>query len=76
MVPLFWKLLRDLRLGLFVVTLVLFVFQLIWAVITKRITGEIVDSFGKLGVTLDDLRNIAFQGPGKMVQAIMGGWSW
>ncbi len=73
MVPLFWKLLRDLRLGLFVVTLVLFVFQLIWAVITNRITGEMLGAFGDLGVSLDDLRKIAFKGPGQMVQAIMGG---
>ncbi len=73
MLPLFWKLLRDLRLGLLVVTLVLFVFQLIWARITHRITAQMLGAFGDLGISLDSLRQIVFQGPGQFIQAIMGG---
>jgi ABC-2 type transport system permease protein len=68
-----WKLLRDLRLAWSAVALLLFGFQLLWARITSRITGEILVAFERLGVSVDAIRNIIFQGPGQIVQAVIGG---
>lgn len=67
------KLLRDVRLGLFVVALLLFAFQLLWSRIAFRISGQILGAFQDQGVTLDFLRETLFQGPGKIIQALLGG---
>src|SRR5262245_46322008 len=66
------KLLRDVRLALGVVILLLFAFQLLWAKVTQRIVGEVLVQLGAL-MNLAALRNILFQNSGKVVQTLMGG---
>lgn len=68
------KLLRDLRLPLFVVALLLAAFQCLWARISQRITEEIVPSFARY-VPLEFIRTVLFEGPGKLIQTMMGGES-
>ena len=67
------KLLRDYRIGLAVVALLLFLFQLLWSVVSKRISTEVLRDFSRLGIDLDALGNIVFQGPGKIIQSLLGG---
>jgi ABC-2 type transport system permease protein len=67
------KLLRDLRLPLFVVCLLLAGFQCFWARITYRVTQEVLPELKSHGIPLKILLDIAFRGPGKIVQTIVGG---
>jgi ABC-2 type transport system permease protein len=67
------KLLRDVRGGLVFVCLLLAAFQVLWARVTERISGEILDSFRQFGLSIDNIRDIIFKGPGQIIQAIMGG---
>ena len=67
------KLLRDLRTGWIVVLLLLFGFQVLWARVAHRIAAELLTAFEGLGVGLDALRQVVFQGPGQIMQALMGG---
>jgi ABC-2 type transport system permease protein len=69
------KLLRDVRAGLVFVCLLLAAFQVLWARVTQRIadSGQILDSLRQLGLSIDNIRNVVFQGPGQIIQAIMGG---
>ncbi len=72
------KQLRDLRLALVVVGLLLLLFQVLWAKITQRIVGEIVPVFAQLTggpQFLKPLIDRIFEGPGKIIQTIMGGES-
>jgi ABC-2 type transport system permease protein len=66
------KLLREVRTALIVVALLLLLFQLLWAVITRRIVSELLPLLTQ-HIQIDFLRSILFQGPGRIVQAIMGG---
>jgi ABC-2 type transport system permease protein len=68
------KLLRDLRGPLLVVMLLLCAFQCLWAKITQRIIQELLPEFTRVMV-LGDLERILFQGPGKLMQTLMGGES-
>jgi len=68
-----FKLLRDYRVGLPVVALLLFLFQLLWSVVSKRISTEVLLEFSRRGIDLDMLGNIVFQGPGKIIQSLLGG---
>lgn len=69
------KLLRDVRTGLILVCLLLAAFQVLWARVSQRIsdTGQILDSLRRFGLSIDDIRATVFQGPGQIVQAIIGG---
>lgn len=69
------KLLRDVRVGLIVVAVLLFAFQLLWVRVTQRIAGagQLLDNFKKMGISVDAIRDQVFQGPGQIIQAIMGG---
>jgi ABC-2 type transport system permease protein len=70
------KLLRDVRVAWFVVALLLFLFQLLWARITQRVTAQILPSFERLGVFADMIQNIVVdlkEMPGQMIQAVIGG---
>jgi ABC-2 type transport system permease protein len=69
------KLLRDVRTGLILVALLLAAFQVLWARVTQRISdsGQILDSFRARGLSIEIIRATLFQGPGQIVQAIMGG---
>jgi len=68
------KLLRDVRTGLILVCILLAAFQVLWARVTQRISGHILDSLQQLGgLSIEDIRTTVFQGPGQIIQAIMGG---
>jgi ABC-2 type transport system permease protein len=69
------KLLRDVRTGLILVCLLLAAFQVLWARVTQRISdsGQILDSLRQFGLSIDNIRATIFQGPGQIIQAIMGG---
>lgn len=71
---LFRKLLRDVRVPLVVVAVLLFGFEMLWSKVTQRITEELVPLFtAKMG--MDFIRTALFQGPGRLIQTIMGGES-
>lgn len=69
------KLLRDVRWGLLIVSLLLCAFQLLWARVTSRIAGpdQLLESFLELGLSVEDIRRRLFTGPGQIVQTLMGG---
>src|ERR1051326_1182789 len=68
------KLLRDIRIALVVVCLLLGLFQVLWARITTRITGELVPAFSQ-DISVSKIKNEIFAGPGKLIETIMGGES-
>lgn len=70
-----FKLLRDYRLGLIVVALLLFLFQLLWAKVADRISRELLPGFAPFGLDVNQIREMFFQGPGQIIQALMGGES-
>ncbi len=67
------KLLRDLRTGWVVALLLLFGFQVLWARVAQSIATKVLEAFAALGVPPDALRQILFEGPGQIIQALMGG---
>jgi ABC-2 type transport system permease protein len=73
------KLLRDLRVALLVVAVLLGGFQCLWVKITQRTSGELVPLFlglaavGKMKPEI--LEKFLFKGPGKIMQTLMGGES-
>ncbi len=67
------KLLRDIRTAWIVVILLLFGFQVLWARVAYRISAELLAAFQGLGVPVEALRRVVFQGPGQIMQALMGG---
>ena len=73
------KLLRDVRLPLLVVGLLLGAFQCLWAKITERILGQLAPFFHGLaslaGLSPRDIQNEIFAGPGKIVRTLLGGES-
>ncbi len=76
------KLLRDVRVAWIVVAVLLFLFQILWARITMRVTTQILAAFDAAGISPDLIMRILLnqnaQGQsnemlGQMVQAIIGG---
>jgi len=71
------KLLRDVRLPLFVVAIILIVFQCLWVKITGRMVAELSPLFASIaeraGVMQEQIERVLFQGPGKLVQTLAGG---
>jgi ABC-2 type transport system permease protein len=70
------KLLRDVWLPLTVVCALLFLFQLLWAQVTNRITTQIIVDLQRAGLTLEFLQDMLLsrtQVIGQLVQAIIGG---
>jgi ABC-2 type transport system permease protein len=71
------KILRDLRLPLLVVAVLLAGFQCLWVKITQRTSGELVPLFLGLAQAQKmsplDFQDILFKGPGKLMQTMMGG---
>lgn len=66
------KLLRDLRVPLLVVALLLAAFECLWVKITERIAGQIVPFLGTQ-VSLPGLEETLFQGPGQVLRTLIGG---
>lgn len=75
--PLIRKLLRDVRLPLLIVALLLAVYQCLWAKITQRVTGDLVPFFMGLAaaqkIAPDQVEELLFQGPGRLARTMMGG---
>lgn len=70
------KLLRDVCVAWIVVALLLFLFQILWARITSRVTTEILTALQGAGVSLEFLQGVLLQRNdpmAQMVQAIIGG---
>jgi ABC-2 type transport system permease protein len=68
------KLLRDVRLALLIVVLLLAAFECLWAKITQRITEEVLPKVTGF-MPLSMLGDLIFEGPGKLMQTLLGGES-
>lgn len=78
MITLFSKTLRDLRIPLVVMLLLVIAFQCLWARVTKRISSELMPQIMALadrGVTPKAFEDVVFGGPGKILQTLIGGES-
>jgi ABC-2 type transport system permease protein len=71
------KLLRDVRLALIAVCLLVGAFQCLWAKVTERISDQLLPMLLQLGaasrVTAIDIEKTMFEGPGKITKTFMGG---
>jgi len=69
------KLLRDIRVFLIVVAILLFAFQLLWARVTYQISHELPKLLGKSipGGAEQFFDDLFAQGPAKIVQTLIGG---
>jgi ABC-2 type transport system permease protein len=71
------KLLRDVRWPLLVMSVLLFLFSLLWVRVAWRVTTELAPYFnvigGLAGNTQQDMEEMVFQGVGKVSQAVIGG---
>jgi ABC-2 type transport system permease protein len=70
------KLLRDIRMALALVALLLAGYQTLWAKITQRISSQLAPMLEKVlmpGVTLADVQEAIFEGPGKVLKSLIGG---
>ena len=67
------KLLRDTRTSWIVVAILLFGYQMLWARVAQRIADGLLKPLERMGIGLGTIREIVFQGPGQIIQAIMGG---
>jgi ABC-2 type transport system permease protein len=72
---LYRKLLADTRLFLGIVCLLLLTFEMLWAHVSWRISGDILHKLVdvKKHLALDDVIEVVFSGSGKTLQALMGG---
>ncbi len=69
------KLLRDVRLPLIIVCLLLFAFATFWVKIAQRVTSEIAPVFNSVALMFGDknlFQDVLFKGPGKVSQAALG----
>lgn len=71
------KLLRDVRVSLILVALLLCAFECLWVKITQRITGQLVPLLTGLAaaqkISLIEVEQTIFEGPGKIIKTLMGG---
>ena len=70
------KLLRDIRLPLLMVGLLLAAYECLWAKIVERISGELLPllmTVVRVGITPQDIEEAIFAGPGKLLQSMIGG---
>jgi ABC-2 type transport system permease protein len=74
---LFRKLLRDYRASLIIVMVLLAAFQCLWAKICERILGTLTPLLSRLSsaarMSLDEVEDIIFEGPGKIIRTLIGG---
>jgi ABC-2 type transport system permease protein len=64
------KFLRDVRIPLIVVALLLLAFEALWCKITQRIAGELVPIIQLAPVRILD---VLFEGPGQIIKTLIGG---
>jgi ABC-2 type transport system permease protein len=69
------KFLRDLRLPLLVVALLLLAFECLWAKVTDRISNDLMPQLKDMAphVSPEEIENTIFAGPGKVIKVFMGG---
>src|SRR5207249_1092385 len=71
------KLLRDVRTSLIIVAVLLLAFQLLWAKVTENVSGQLLLRVEELtkgtGLQVDAFINTFFEGPGKIIQKLIGG---
>jgi ABC-2 type transport system permease protein len=71
------KLLRDVRVALLVVCLLLAAFQCLWVKIVDQLSGHLLPMLVWLGqgrnVSGADIEEFIFQGPGRILQTLIGG---
>jgi ABC-2 type transport system permease protein len=71
------KFLRDVRLPLLVLVILLAAFQCLWAKIIERVTGQLLPQLVAMGAAVNaspqEIEETIFAGPGKFVKAMMGG---
>ena len=71
------KLLRDVRLALLVVVLIIIGFQCLWVKVSQRAVTELSPFFSTIadraGVLQKQLEDQIFSGPGRIVQTLAGG---
>lgn len=71
------KLLRDVRLPLFVVALMLGAFQCLWVKVTQRVVGELAPVLSGLTMAQklapEAVESLMFRGPGQLTRTLMGG---
>lgn len=68
------KLLRDVRVAVVVVGLLLIAFQILWAIVSKRVATEILVELTRFpGISVEAIRGIVFRGPGKIISQLIGG---
>src|SRR5262249_42664337 len=65
------KLLRDVRLALLIVGLLLAAFECLWAKVSERISGSLLPAFKEAGIPPLQLLKIVFEGPGKIIQTLI-----
>lgn len=68
------KLFRDIRLPLLIIALLLAAFQCLWAKIAQRIVQELLPEILKK-IDARTLMTLLFEGPGRLMQTLMGGES-
>ncbi len=77
LLPLVGKLLRDLRWPFFAVGTLVFAFPFLWAIITRRLLGQIAPFFEALGqmggINSKDFEAVLFSGPGQLMKTLIGG---
>jgi ABC-2 type transport system permease protein len=75
--PLFAKLIRDLRWNLAAIMLLVGAFQFLWALITERVLGKLAPFFINIaffaGLDRLDVEREVFEGPGQVLRTIIGG---
>jgi ABC-2 type transport system permease protein len=76
-VTLMRKLLRDVRVSLVIVALLLAAFQCLWVKIVERLSGHLLPMLEWLAVgrnlSGNDVEQYIFQGPGRVLQTLIGG---
>jgi ABC-2 type transport system permease protein len=77
-----WKILRDVRLGLIIVAVLLAAFQMLWSTVVNRLSGTDEGLLPLLrwlgegrGILEQDIQEKIFQGPGRVIQTFIGGES-
>jgi ABC-2 type transport system permease protein len=68
------KLLRDVRVGLIVLMVLLTAFQCLWAKVTQRISGELLPQLNAQ-IPLSTFFKVLFEGPGRIILTLLGGES-
>jgi ABC-2 type transport system permease protein len=73
------KLLRDIRVALVAVAILVGAFQVLWARVTQRILGQLAPFLFTMasasGLMPRDVESAVFEGPGKLIRNLIGGES-